>query len=687
MKLPFEKIKDSRKLENSIFFAIVLFVFKVISPNSTSAIELVINEFLLLGLTYFLILYLSSVVKNKANNPLSLILNTGILTALLFFIITVSSSLYEDPYELPLATNFMAAIVYILTCLIIVFIVSYIFTVFRELYFLRQKRDSRNIFNFMIWFFILASISFTILTLDGSKEYFFNAFLVVSIILILFNSLRVSWIAFLVKKQKMQLLVISVVLSILFSVNFAHSLRDMIFNQTLVFFSPAFSAFLNIMMIYGSIYFGVLFFTTLFHLPTAEVFDRKAEEASTLMDLSKLITQVFDFKELAETVTNITTKVCYSDSAWLMIDKNGEFEIISTTNISLQNAKTLTNEIGIENLTLITDVKIINPSNLLNTNLGENSSFKSFAVAPLKIHNEVQGYLFAGRSEDFGFDEDDKKNIDAYADYAALALENAKLIEESLEKERLEKELDVAREIQYKILPHETPKCEHLDITAVFIPAFEVGGDYYDFFKLGNKKLGFVIADVSGKGIPAAFIMAEIKGVFSSLAKWVDSPAELLKKANTILAESLDKKTFVTAIYGIVDVETGVVKYARAGHTPLLHFTDGKVHNLIPKGLGLGLAAGKGFDPNIEEMEIKLNNNDILVLYTDGIPESQNSELEDFGFDRLEEIVVNNASAPTNTLSNEIIKQVSTFSTNNSQHDDITLVIFKWKNINNTGVI
>jgi serine phosphatase RsbU (regulator of sigma subunit) len=268
--------------------------------------------------------------------------------------------------------------------------------------------------------------------------------------------------------------------------------------------------------------------------------------------------------------------------------------------------------------------------------------------------------------------------VGTFAGFAAVALENAKLLEESIVKERLEKELDVAREVQYKILPQRNPDFKKFEIASLFVPAFEVGGDYYDFFNISKTKLGIVIADVSGKGIEAAFIMAQIKGIFSTLAKLYSEPKELLIKANSILEDSIARKSFVTAIYGVIDTEKDTFKFARAGHSPLLYFDGSKINRIIPSGIGLGLDYSGKFENTLKEMEIKLNNNDIITLFTDGINESLNEKYEEFGFERLEEIIVNNSNFGVEELSNNIMKSVSTFSQNNSQHDDITLVLFKW---------
>jgi len=675
------KLNNTKKLENTILISIVLFVFKLVFFSSNSLIINIINELAVLSAIYLWVLYVVGFVKTRTTAPLSIILNIGILTAVLFFILSVSTSFLGSDILTEGKTNY----IYIIFANLIVFVfigsVTYIFSAFKELSFYRQKTDKSKYFKTLVVFLIITGFSKTVTKIDASLDFIENAFFVVTILLIGLNSIRVSWIAFLIKKQKIYLLVISIVLSILFGFNYSLTIGDGVMNQILFTYSPGLVSFLGLLMIYGSIYFGVIFFTTLFHLPTAEAFDRKAEEVTSLMDLSKLITQVFDFKELADTVTSVTTKVCNSDSAWLVTKKEDGYELSSVSNIGFVEADKVTTTLLEQHSYNLDEVITINESPIKITikNDVRTFNFKAVAVAPLKVHNKNSGFLFVARKRDFSFDDDDIKAISAFADYAAVALENAKLIAESIEKERLEKELDLAREVQYKILPASVPVYKNFEISALFVPAFEVGGDYYDFFQISENKLGFVIADVSGKGIQAAFIMAEIKGVFESLSRIIKSPGELLTKVNEILIRSLDKKTFVTAVYGVIDTETGKVNLSRAGHNSIMLCSDGKVEHLTPPGLGLGLDHGEKFSRIIKEMEIQLDNNDILTLYTDGIPESQNSSLEEFGYKRLEKILIENCYKEVNDISNEIMKAVTIFSQDNSQHDDITLVIFKWK--------
>lgn len=672
-----KKITLAKRLENTILTSILLMIYNLIFPARNTFIFFIINEILVFAVLYFLYNYMSSLVESKKELPLSLILNTGILGALIFFIISVANSMFGKSANSFFQIDIFNSLVSIIIDFVFIGAIVYIFATFRTLYFLRQVKDQTLYFNTMIVFFSLTFFSDFTKT-DSSLNYLHDAFYVVSIVLICLNSLKVSWIAFLIKKQKIYLLIISIILSVLFGFNYGLMSEKNAAGIFLSSFSPGLFSIFSLVMIYGIVYYGIIFFTTLFHLPTAEAFDRKSEEVTSLMDLTKLITQVFDFKELADTVTSMTTKVCNSYAAWLVTKKGNDYQLSSVNNIAYTEADKLTKLFLRKEENIILSVQTINYDSLPSDIKNEMLNFKSVAIAPLKVHGDINGYLFTARRHDINFDEDEKRAIQAYADYAAVALENAKLIAESIEKERLEKELDVARDIQRKILPNKIPASEHFEISALFIPAFEVGGDYYDFFILDENKLGFVVADVSGKGITAAFIMAEIKGIFESLSKIFKNPAELLIKVNEVLKKSLDKKNFVTAIYGILDYKIGVLRIARAGHPPVIYCTEKKVERLLPPGLGLGLDYSNGFANTLKEMQIKLENGNIIAFYSDGIPEAKDANYKDYGYDRFEQLILKNYHKSLDEISNDIIKDLTLFSKDNSQHDDITLVLFRW---------
>ncbi|MCX7876917.1 MAG: SpoIIE family protein phosphatase [Melioribacteraceae bacterium] len=659
--------------ENVIVFSSILFLVNLIFPYHSSGFVYLINELLLFITIFLLYKSLLKLLQEKSYSPLSLILNSGILAAILFFILSLTNSGFTLNNDGTVYYNFFNSLLSTLIIFVFIGSIVFIFTSFQILFFLRSKKDLSTYFNVMLFFLAISFLSNLLLVFDPSLDYPRDTFFIVSILLITINSVRVAWIAFLNKKQKKYLLIISIVLTVIYSLTFSLLIESNVVKKIIYAFSPGFHTIFSLVMIYGAIYFLVIFFTTLFHLPTAEAFDRKALQVSSLMDITKLMTQVFDFKELADTITAMTTEICNSNSAWLVTKENNKIVLNSVYKIGFVDADKISYSLLEKNN--INEILVINNSD--NKIYGQN--YNSIVIAPLKVYDKINGYLFTARVKENNFDDDEIKSVEAFANYASVALENAMLIKKSIEKERLEKELDVAREIQRKILPLKTPKYDNLEISALFIPAFEVGGDYYYFFELDNNNLGFVVADVSGKGISAAFIMAQVEGVFESLSKMISSPKDILIKVNEILIRNLGRKNFVTAIYGKLNFDSGKLTVARAGHTPILYLNKEKIFQLRPKGIGLGLDAKEIFQNSLEEMEINLEYNDILVYYSDGIPEAKNNTNEDFGYKRLEEIVFKNRNNDTDTITNEIMKELSLFTKDKPQHDDITLLIFKWK--------
>ena len=658
-----------------------LFIIRIFFFNKDSSLFFIINDSLVILSFILLSFYLLKIIREKNPNPSSLVLNIGIINAFIFLVIIFSEKIlnlfFENVSSHLNNPSLFESIVYTVYALIFFVITAYLLITFKELYFHKQNRGRNTYFIAMLVFMGLSSVT-AFLSNSPKYNYINNTFVIISIILIAFNSIKISWIAFIVKKEKISLLLLSVIILTLFILNLINSSAKDFHGSLLVNFSPSFQQFFNLILLYGAIYFSVLFFTTLFHIPTAEAYDRKAKEVSSLQYFSKLITQVLDFKELAETITEIATNVSSADAAWIVMKDKNELKIISNKNIALVDAN-LIDQFVLENgvCEKITETKIcdLNKSNI-KSQLSE--KFGSVAVSPLRSYNEIKGYLISVRKNELIFYEEDKSALNTFSDYASVAIENSMLLEESIEKERLEKELDVAREIQRKILPSQDPEFKNLSVSSVFIPAFEVGGDYYDFFEISQNKIGFIIADVSGKGISAAFIMAEIKGIFESLSRMIESPKQILVKANHILRNTLNKKNFVSALYGLIDIEKQVLYFSRAGHCPAILIRDGKVETFKPSGIGLGLTTDDHFEVNLEEFKIDLKEKDNFIFYTDGITEAKNKNLEDFGEDRFTKILLDNADRHVNDMTNQVIKEVTLFSRDHSQYDDITLVIFKW---------
>jgi serine phosphatase RsbU (regulator of sigma subunit) len=254
------------------------------------------------------------------------------------------------------------------------------------------------------------------------------------------------------------------------------------------------------------------------------------------------------------------------------------------------------------------------------------------------------------------------------------------LLREQADKERLEEELRIARQIQMSLLPAQgAVTMPGIRIAALCLPAAEVGGDYYDLLPLSDTRLGVLVADVSGKGTSAALYMAELKGLVLSLSRIYASPAKLLVEANRILAANLDSRSFITMTYAVVDMVEGTLRYARAGHNPIIHLeaASGKTRVLLPQGLGLGMDRGERFEEILEEAVTPLRKGDIFLFFTDGLSEAMNGRSELFGETRLRDIVEGVLGLTSEEIKERILLEIRGFVGDAAPHDDMTLVVLK----------
>jgi sigma-B regulation protein RsbU (phosphoserine phosphatase) len=258
------------------------------------------------------------------------------------------------------------------------------------------------------------------------------------------------------------------------------------------------------------------------------------------------------------------------------------------------------------------------------------------------------------------------------------------LLQTAAEKKRLEEELRIARKIQMSLLPRGPIEVPGLAITALCVPAREVGGDYYDFFNVGDRRIGVLIADVSGKGTSAALYMAELKGLMLSLSQIYQSPRQLLLEVNRILSENLDTRSFITMTYAVIDLNEGLLTFARAGHTPLIYLSgDGDANVaqvLAPSGLVVGLripGAAQKFADLLEEDSLPLNKGDVLVFYTDGITEAMNASSDLFGDSRLGGLITEHGHLDAADLRERILREIESFVGAADQHDDMTMILIK----------
>ena len=251
---------------------------------------------------------------------------------------------------------------------------------------------------------------------------------------------------------------------------------------------------------------------------------------------------------------------------------------------------------------------------------------------------------------------------------------------EQQEKERINKELNLTSRIQQNMLSHifpPFPERKEFEIYASMTPAKVVGGDFYDFFMIDNDHLCLIMADVSGKGIPGALFMMMSKIILQSYAKSIYSPAEILKYANNTICANNPENMFVTVWLGILEISTGVLRAANAGHElPAVKYKDGKFELLQDKH---GFVLGGMEDSIYQENELHLNKGSKIFLYTDGVPEASDSENNMFTTDRMIDVLNIDLMANTETTINNVIEAVNDFVSDAEQFDDLTTLCLEYK--------
>lgn len=254
-------------------------------------------------------------------------------------------------------------------------------------------------------------------------------------------------------------------------------------------------------------------------------------------------------------------------------------------------------------------------------------------------------------------------------------------IHELAQEDRIRQELKIARNVQQSFLPEATPNIKGYDIAAVCKPAYETGGDYYDFIHLGEDKIAVTIGDVSGKGIQAAFYMTFTKGVLHALCNDFESTIDILAKTNKMFRNNADKGTFISLIFGILDISSDEFKFSRAGHNPVLYFNDEekKLIEYQPDGIAIGMAREEIFRAHISEETIKLRKDDFLIFFTDGVVESISKTNKLYGDQRLHNLVKKNHQLSSKQLLKKIEDDLDKFGEKSEQHDDLTMIVIKKK--------
>ena len=419
-------------------------------------------------------------------------------------------------------------------------------------------------------------------------------------------------------------------------------------------------------------------------IENARLYTRTTRQARTLLLLNEIareLTSILNLDQLLKRIAELLSRLIdYQMFSILLLDASGEklqhrFSLRFQENIQLKHDVPLGKGIvghaaQHKHAVLVPDVSK-DPRYVLS-----NPETRSELAVPLIYKDKVIGVLDLEHTRRGFFTDDHKRTVTTLAAQVAIAIENARLYEQiERQEKRLERDLELARELQFRLLPQSLPKLPHLELAAKFAPARAIGGDLYDFVSYSLSRTALVIGDVSGKGAPAAIYAALVSGILRSHAPIEPVPAEMLRAVNFSLGERRIDGQFVSLIYAVWDDEQQTLQVANSGLPRPLYWHDDKIEIIEATGLPLGLFD----DADYDEFTFNAKPGDKFVFFSDGILDARNEAGELFGRSRVEEIVANSDGVSAEDLVNSLFDAVAEHASGVETFDDQTVVVIKVK--------
>jgi sigma-B regulation protein RsbU (phosphoserine phosphatase) len=418
----------------------------------------------------------------------------------------------------------------------------------------------------------------------------------------------------------------------------------------------------------------------------------RIRQLSALHSLGKVTASFFDLNSLLKAIVSTAAEVMNSSKCSITVINDATKELEIRTGLGLVNEGTTPADDIIEHITpkgggLINDYVIKKGEPLLVTDIKNDNRFKnmvpseeysssSFIVVPLKVKDDVIGTMSLTERKDHArYTREDLKLVTVLASQVAMAIENARLHEKTMEQNRITRELEISNHIQMNMLPTHFPNVENIDIAASSSPAKKVGGDYYDIIKLSEQMTALAIGDVSGKGMPAALLMVEIRTIIQARAHDTIDSREVIKKVNQIITLDAEPGMYATLFYGIYNSEKGKLYYTNAGHNYPLLFKKNKQGYISLETTGMFV--GMFDNPPYREAEVDLDTGDLIVFYTDGVTEAQNTGGEMYGLKRLCSVIEAHRDKSSSQVKQAILDSVDKFAIDTEQGDDLTLMVIR----------
>lgn len=398
--------------------------------------------------------------------------------------------------------------------------------------------------------------------------------------------------------------------------------------------------------------------------------DSKVNQLSSLFDLSKEFSGILEEERVSKLLV-------FSVIAQMLVSK---FAVITCEN---SKPKVLESRIPVDELEkVLGDCLLISETEPLDEIKIKDKYSKLWNLGivlaiPMLIKGETKGLILLGkRLNNLDYTKSDIEYVSSVGGLAIISIENSRLFKEAIEKQKMEKDLEIAKNIQQNLLPSSIPKLKELEISAFNKTARQVGGDYYDLIKLNDNELLLAIADVSGKGVQAALLMANLQAFLKSIVKQNIPLMDASNLINDLVSENTTNGSFITFFWGKINLDTKIFEYVNAGHNPPLLLRNGEIVKFKKGGMILGVM--NTVIP-YESEKVSLKTGDVIVLFTDGITEAMNIKNEEYGDERLEKLSLQKTDASSEEILNAIIDDIHEHTWDAEQSDDITCLVLKVK--------
>lgn len=504
-------------------------------------------------------------------------------------------------------------------------------------------------------------------------------------VLTIMLSANMKWVAYLNFRQKWTSILI-LLLTIFYVAYFFYST---VFNlpPELDNHSDQFLTFKTIFFNWCLFFFVITycvfsFLVILFNLPTSSVFEQKLEEVVNFQRISQSIQTEQSEESVYKILLESSVSSVFADAAWLEIRGSNNEARFFTYNISEEESRNIASHLKSNNVKGVLDQNTDKTKNLSKHLAGlKGTRFRSLLSFPILVKGDAIGTLALLKELPEGFNKEMTRIVSAFANQAGISIENFRLLEEAFQNERYKEELKIAKTVQKSLLPDKLEKDPDFEVAAFSQSADEVGGDYYDTIRIDDHQVALIIADVSGKGTTAAFHMSQMKGIFHSLAQQDLDPKEFMQRANRALVFCLERGSFISATYFAIDTRTKKIRYARAGHCPVLFYRSNtrQAEYLKDRGTALGMIKTKDYCNYIDTNVISYASGDVMVLYTDGITEAKDQKGEEYGDGRLKETVLEVTDKEPKEISEHLISKLYEYSGTHMINDDYTTMIVKFK--------